>query len=336
MKYYYFVLWFLLVLIGCRSDKKQASFTIAFGSCNNQLLKNNLWDVIETKQADVWIWGGDVIYSDTHDMEFLRSNYKMLSEHPSYAKFKNNIEIIGVWDDHDYGMNDGGVTYEMKADSQKAFLDFLEVDKKDPRRKREGIYTSSTYTSGDLSIKILLLDTRYFRTDLTKDSLTSKRYRPNDYGQGTLLGEQQWAWLENELVDSEADFNILVSSIQFLSEEHGYETWGNMPHEVDKLENLLVSSKAKNAIILSGDRHISEISKKTVADLNYPLIDFTSSGLTHSYEEISHEPNRWRVGDIVSKRSFGVLEFNGDNQEVTLEIWGENDTLLKRFIQKYE
>ena len=34
--------------------------------------------------------------------------------------------------------------------------------------------------------------------------------------------------------DSKADFHIIMSSIQVWSNEHGFETWGNFPHEVDK------------------------------------------------------------------------------------------------------
>ena len=77
-----------------------------------------------------------------------------------------------------------------------------------------------------------------------------------------MLGETQWNWLKNELKTSRANYNIIVSSIQFLSAEHGFESWGTMPNEVKKMENLLKETNAKNTIILSGDRHISEFSRK--------------------------------------------------------------------------
>jgi alkaline phosphatase D len=41
---------------------------------------------------------------------------------------------------------------------------------------------------------------------------------------------------------------------------------GNFPHEVDKLEKLIVSSRAQGTFILSGD-HIALFSTKKVAQL---------------------------------------------------------------------
>ena len=48
-----------------------------------------------------------------------------------------------------------------------------------------------------------------------------------------------WAWLKNELTSSDADFNLIMSSIQFLSGEHGFESWGNFPKEVEKMESII-------------------------------------------------------------------------------------------------
>ena len=90
----------------------------------------------------------------------------------------------------------------------------------------------------------------------------NRLYQPNTAEDATVLGAAQWKWLQNELNSSDADFNLIVSSIQFLSGEHGFETWGNFPKEVEKLEKMIVGSKAKGVMILSGDRHISEFSKK--------------------------------------------------------------------------
>lgn len=56
--------------------------------------------------------------------------------------------------------------------------------------------------------------------------MKGKRFQPNTYGQGSMLGDAQWKWLELELKKSKADFNLIVSSVQILSAEHGFETWG--------------------------------------------------------------------------------------------------------------
>ena len=336
MKYTFLILILLLSLNSCKKREIDTNFTIAFGSCNNQVLDNILWKEIEKNNPDIWIWGGDIIYTDTEDMSFMEKNYIKQKKDSSYSNFAKKVEILATWDDHDYGLNDGGTEYPKKKEAQQLFLDFLDVAKNDARRKQEGIYYSKDYKINSAhSIKIILLDTRYFRTALTLDTITQKRYQPNNYGEGSMLGEKQWDWLKNQLQNSTASYNIIVSSIQFLSSEHGFESWGNMPHEVAKLENLIKTSKAKNTIILSGDRHISEISQKEIEGLTYPLIDFTSSGLTHSYTSYKGESNKYRVSDVVSKKSFGILNFDFITETVTMEIRGENNIVYNTVSQTY-
>lgn len=312
-----------------------ADFTLSFGSCNNQVLPNELWKEIVKNKPDVWVWGGDVIYSDTHDMDFMAQNYAKQKADTAYQNFAKKVPIIGTWDDHDYGVNDGGVEYPEKDIAIQLFLDFIDVPSNDVRRHRPGIYYSKTYPVGSHSIKVIVLDTRYFRTALTVNPSGNKRYIPNKYGEGTILGASQWQWLKQELDNSKADFNVIESSIQFLSCEHGFETWGNMPHEVDKLKLMIVRSKAKGVIILSGDRHIAEISKTEVDSLTYPLIDITSSGLTHSYSNYSGEPNRFRVSEVVSQKNFGIIKFDFKNHKALFEIKGLNNVLYQSYSQQY-
>ena len=340
-KFSFFSVLFML-LIGCKSSqieqqplRSQDSFTIAFGSCNKHTVKNNLWDDVLAARPDVWIWGGDIIYADTDKASEIARMFNVQKEIPGYKNLCEEVEVIGTWDDHDYGLNDGGVEFASKAASQQVFLDFMDVPSDSPRRKREGVYDSYTYELPVGSVKILVLDTRYFRSALTPAANKKKRYQPGTYGQGTVLGETQWAWLEEELQNSKADFNILVSSIQFLSNEHGFETWGNFPHEVDKLNGIIKESGAKGVIILSGDRHISEFSEIQVLGLSYPLIDFTSSGLTHVYSSYSGEPNPYRIGEVISKKSFGLLTLNLATKEVQMQMVGDEGKILNALTRQY-
>lgn len=317
------------------SEPKSADFILSFGSCNNQNIPNKMWQEIVKNQPDVWVWGGDVIYSDTHDMTFMKQNYAKQKSDAAYQTFLKKVPIIGTWDDHDYGVNDGGAEYAEKNEVKELFLDFMDAKADDIRRTREGVYYSKTYTAQDKSIKVIMLDSRYFRSKLTKDPTGKKRYIPNNYGEGTMLGNAQWQWLKQELDSSTADFNIIESSIQVLSYEHGFETWGNMPSEVVKLEKTIANSKAKGVIILSGDRHIAEISQTQVPEMSYPLIDITSSGLTHSYSSYSGEPNKYRVSEVIPKKNFGLLKFNFKANKVTFEIRGLKNVLYLSKTQQY-
>jgi alkaline phosphatase D len=318
----------------CKSQESENSdFTIAFGSCNNQFLVNNLWHEIDKHNPNIFIWGGDVIYSDTDHPQVMVKNYDILLQNEQYKMFKQKYEILGTWDDHDYGKNDGGANYPMKEKSQELFLNFLDVPLNDPRREQKGIYFAKNYIVKDKMIKVIILDTRFFRSDLKKAVDGKKKYIP--LSGGTMLGEKQWEWLAGELNNSKADFHIIMSSVQVWSNQHGFETWGNMPDEVKKLDLLFSNSKAKNIILLSGDRHISEISAKKIQGMNYPVIDFTSSGMTHAYTSFKGEPNPFRLSEVVFQNNFGILQFDLDNNKVLMEIRGEKNKLLQSYSQVY-
>ena len=300
----------------------------AFGSCSNQAFEEQMWDEINFNKPEVWIWGGDAVYSDTEDPEYMKEQYRIQKSNIGYQTLLKQTTVIGTWDDHDYGANDAGKEYPMKNESKEIFLDFLDIPKNASIRNRDGVYNSYEYKYDKGSIKVILLDARYFRTKLTPDTFGKKRYLDNVDSTGTMLGNKQWKWLENELNSSKADFNVIVSGIQVLSNLHGFEAWGNMPTERTKLLKLISTSKAKGVFILSGDRHICEISKIKLDNMPYPIYDITSSGLTHSYTNVSKEENPYRISDLVGLKNFTLLNFNFSKHSVDVEIRGKENKLL--------
>ncbi|WP_420400251.1 alkaline phosphatase D family protein [Flagellimonas sp.] len=337
----------IIALVACKSKQESTprsespgensspTFRITFGSCNKQDMDNPFWDDILDLDPQLWIWGGDNIYADTDDMELLKSMYDKQNKVEGYAVLKSKIPVIGTWDDHDYGLNDGGEEFIMKDGSQEQFLDFMGVAPESERRARKGIYAAHTYEIPAGKIKVMVLDTRYFRSRLEKDPNPERRYMPNIKDDATILGDAQWKWLQNELQSTGADFNLIVTSIQFLAREHGFEGWGNFPKEIERMNQLISNSKAKGVMILSGDRHISEFSKTQLEGMTYPLIDFTSSGLTHSYSNFESEPNHFRVGSVTSVPSFGLIELNLVTREAKLKIMGENGLVHQEIKQQY-
>lgn len=225
--------------IGDFPTKKEGTFRIAFGSCSKTTLPQPLWKLIINSKPDVWIWLGDIIYADTEDMQAMKEMYELQLKQEDYTELRKNVPIIGVWDDHDYGMNDGHKDYRKRRESQQLLLDFLGEPADSLRRKQEGVYWSYSYGEGDRQVKVILLDTRYHSDP------------PGE--QSDLLGEAQWRWLENELRTSKAQVNILASSIQVISEEHKYEKWANYPASHRRLFSLLAETKPKGLVILSGD-----------------------------------------------------------------------------------
>lgn len=309
--------------------------TIAFGSCAHSYDSMPIFDAVVAHKPAVWVWLGDIMYGDSHDLTVLKNKYDIQKAKPEYQQLISTSKIIGVWDDHDYGVNDGGKNYSKKDESKELLLDFLDVAEDDPVRDHDGVYSEYDLSIADKLVKIILLDTRYFRDTLAADIGGTARYLPNN--EGDILGEDQWQWLEKTLRQSKADFHILGSGIQVIADEQGYEKWANFPKSRERLFSLLAEVNPKPLIIISGDRHIAEVSKLELPGLDYPLYDFTASGLTHTWGMYWPEPNQYRVDSLIVAKNFGLikLDWQQENLTVTLEVRGEEDELIQQIIIDY-
>jgi alkaline phosphatase D len=319
---------------GAEAQSSKIISRIAFGSCSRESDSVQMWSDILTQKPDLWIWMGDNIYGDSRDLNVLKQKYAVQKNRKEYQQLIQTMPVTGTWDDHDYGMNDGGKYFSKKKESRELMLDFLGVPANDPVRTHEGVYNAHTYGSGKRKVKIINLDTRYFRDTIIReyyiDTITHKKlYRNLPNETGDMLGEAQWKWLTKELDDSDAQLNIINSSIQVLSEQHRFEKWANLPASRKRLLDLINTAKAKNILIISGDRHIAEISEIKLKSLQYPLIDFTSSGLTHTWEEPWKEDNIYRKGDLIIQKNFGMIliDWSGKDPKVSLQVRGHGNKL---------
>jgi len=310
-------------------DASKTLTTIAFGSCNKEYEPQPLWSQIIKHQPNLWIWTGDNIYGDTEDMNEMKQKYELQNANKEYQSLLEIAPIIGIWDDHDYGANDGDKDYSKKKESRDLMFDFLGVSTDNVARNREGAYQSYSFGENGQQVKIILLDARYFRDELAKDTVSEQRYIPN--ATGDVLGETQWNWLNTELGDTSTDLFIIACGIQFIAKDHYFEKWANFPMARNRLFKLLEDQQPKAALLLSGDRHIAEISKIKLDGLPYDLFDITSSGLTHSYEKVNNEINEYRVDDKLSgQKNFGILRIDWSKQplKVKAEVRGENNNII--------
>lgn len=296
--------------------------TIAFGSCADQDKPQPIWDVILAQRPQVFVFLGDNIYaSDRARNENPAAEYAKLSQIPGFQRLKQGTEILAIWDDHDFGVNDGGREFERKHIFEKAFLDFFEVPLDHPRRQRPGIYDAVTYGPAGKRVQFILLDTRYFRSPLTtkpEGSDLPGRYIPSNDPNQEMLGEAQWQWLEEQLREP-AEVRIIASSVQVVAQDNGWELWNNLPLERARLFETINRTNAEGVVFLSGDRHLAEISMMD-AGVGYPIFDVTASALTNSRGAFRyHEPNRHRVGTLNVMDNFGQI----------LIDWNREDPLLK-------
>ena len=311
---------------------------ISFGSCAKQNQPMPIMDAIVKTDPQLFLMIGDNIYGDTEDMKVLWEKYQLLGAQPGFKKLRNHCPILATWDDHDYGANDAGVEYPKKRESQQLFLDFFGVAKDSPLRKQEGVHSSHTFGPKGKRVQIILLDTRYFRSPLTRGYVPSERnegfrghYKPTTDTSTTILGNAQWKWLEAEL-RKPVEVRIIASSIQVLPDEHGSEKWGNFPHERQRLFDTIRDSKANGVILISGDRHLAEIMEIDSARSGnpYPIYEVTSSSLnapsgnfTKAGTRFANEINSYRIGLTYFDTNFGMITID----------WSKPDPLIRMRVQ---
>lgn len=311
---------------------------IAFGSCAKHWQAQPIWQAVIDSKPDLFLFLGDAIYADTDGKSAwqvsegqLRGEWARLADKPEIQAAQQAFPFLATWDNHDYGTHNGGVEYPLKAQSKKAFLDFFGEPDNSPRRSQHaGIYQSKILGPDGKRTQIILLDTRYNKGPFVKGSMSKNvakklnvigKYAAQDDASVTLLGEKQWSWLEAEL-KKPADLRIVCSSTQVIADEKGMDEWGNYPHERARLLKLLSSPEQGKAVLLSGNAHFTEISEFG------GLLDFTSSGMTHTNPDYAACKNSYRVAGPSHALNFGLVEIDWQKQILTLKSCSEKGEQL--------
>ena len=310
-------------LAGAASAEPGTLSRIALGSCAKEDRPQPIWEAIVRQDPELFLFLGDNIYADTEDMDVMRRKYGELAAKPGFKKLRERCRVLSIWDDHDFGENDAGRNYPKRQAAQELFLDFFGVPRDSPRRGRPGIYGSHVFGPKGKRVQVILLDTRYFRDPLSRRSRAERiatglgPYKPHEDESKTILGEAQWRWLKRQL-EEPAEVRIVASSIQVVSGEHGWETWGNFPHERRRLFDLIAETGAGGVVFLSGDRHMAALSRYD--DGPYPLYDLTSSGLNQAGGGEPDEPNAHRVVPLYQGENFGTITIDWEPEDPVIHL----------------
>jgi alkaline phosphatase D len=302
---------------------------VGVASCADQRKPQPIWDAVLAESPDFFVFAGDNVYASEQPFEVskLHAAYMELSAKPNFERLRSTMPHMAVWDDHDYGVNDGGAEFPHKQASKDEFVRFWQLAADDPRRMRDGLYHAQTLTAGTHRVQIIGLDLRWFRSPWQptdeRGAAGKERYLPDADPAKTMLGDTQWRWLEAQLREP-ADVRLLVSSIQCVVEGHGWERWGNLPLERDRLYRLIRETGARGVLILSGDRHIGGIYREANASLPYPVYELTSSGVTHPWATAAEVgPNR--IGPLVTVQHYGLVDIDFVARTVMLALRDVNN-----------
>ena len=309
-----------LFLISVNLYSTQEILTLGFGSCLHQDRSMDILKTIEKKELDLFMFIGDNVYGDQKDGELDKLIRTYKQQYNNLENFLKNVSTEFIWDDHDFGLNDGGSNYRYKDRAKELFLETWKIPFQDPRRLREGLYFDKMIKKNGLKVHLIFLDNRSFKSEWKLTDEFNKegkeRYVKDFDSDKTLLGKKQWQWLKDKL-NEDSDIKIVLSSLQILSLGHGWESWDKFPLERDRLFNLIDESNVSNLFILSGDRHRGGFySFKT--DDNNDVYEFTSSSLNLPIPFNKEEKGLLRIGSTYRKANFGVVRIFKD--KVVMEL----------------
>lgn len=311
---------------------------IAFGSCNHQNASQHMWAQIAAQNPQLFLMIGDNVYGDNGwdadaGLESLRSAYALQASHPEFAGFRAKVPMMATWDDHDFGLNDAGGNFPMRRWGEELFETFW--GSSDAVRARDGIYDSTITGPEGKRVQVILLDTRFFRSDLKRMAWSKDRpplggYVPDDNPAKTVLGAEQWAWLKAELAKP-ADLRIVVSSTQVITQAHQFEGWTNFPVERARLLDALAGREASGLVLLSGDRHAAGIYK--VEHKGETMWELTSSSLNLAFgndndRSTAREPDAARITKFFSEENYGLIDIDWKAKRLTMTLKGNTSATL--------
>ncbi len=327
-------------------DYSQVPEKIAFGSCANQDQPEPIWKTILQDSPDLFLFMGDTVYASSPAQQPIGDQYKKLSQIPEFKIFREKIPIMATWDDNDFGTNDGGADSPSKFQARREFLQFWPYVKDAIPFQQEGVFHSKIL--GGLvtgkkrrlkingpSLQVIMLDTRTYRSSLEKNpdpAAVVGPYVATKDTTKTILGEEQWTWLEEQL-KRPANFRILVSSIQVIPTEHGFEKWANFPHERLRLFQLLKKLKITNLVILSGDRHFAAISQAELKGAGN-LLEITSSSLNRP-GTLQEEKDPAYQSAIYNKENYGLASFDWKKKTAKFEIKDLQGKVVQSAVMKF-
>lgn len=312
---------------------------IAVGSCNRHDQSQDYWPVIAAKDPQLFLMIGDNVYGDIGwdggaDLGTFRAAYAGLAGSAGFAALRARVPMLTTWDDHDFGPNDGGGSFVFKETSERLYEHFWHSSPE--VRSRSGVFESTISGPVGQRLQVIMLDTRFFRSDLAEVPLEQRagrlgRLTPLADPAATMLGDAQWRWLEAELAKP-ADMRIVVSSIQVITSAHFFESWSQLPLERERLLRLLAGRADSGLVLLSGDRHAAaiysaalpdgeEVWELTTSSLNVPLFNFDMN---------AREPDPLRRTRMFADANFGMIEIDWAARQAALAVEGTSGVQLTR------
>lgn len=284
--------------------RENHAVTLGFVSCAD-LKANPIWGEMKSLKIDGLCLMGDTPYIDTSDLSTIRAKHRAFLQHPGIAEIGQSTSIVGVWDDHDFGKNNGNGLNMLKgkANTRRGFVEYRANSQFG--NGAEGVYHKADYGM----MEVFFLDPRYF---------SQCEKSPVDPTQTTCFGRDQWEWLRKGLKASKAPFKVLAMGAIWQDKKNSetddmFTYW----YERDALLDFIRAEKIGGVVLLGGDIHVSRHLMHPQR-VGYHLHDFIiSPGHTRTIAELNvyHPSLEW---SLMAGQQFLTLTADGTGDEPKL------------------
>lgn len=299
----------------------KARFNIGFGGGAGFTPQyERMWDTIATHNLPAFLLLGDNVYIDNPTRQAVQQYcYYRRQSRPEFRDFVASTAIYAIWDDHDFTTNDAGggpeiYTPKWKIPVWRTFTNNWNNPYYAGGENQPGCWFD--FSIGD--VDFFMLDSRYYRTK-------SKVKNPS------MLGDAQKKWLFKKLKSSKATFKVLASPVPwaFGAKPGSRDPWQGYKAEREEIFSFLEANKIDGVILISADRHRSDIWKIDRPN-GYPLYEFESSKLTNIH---THKVMPGSLFGYNKKCSFGLLRFDTaiPDPQVTYKIINIDNEVIYTF-----
>lgn len=286
-----------------------------------------IWDDLRDEKPQAVFMIGDNTYADLNikTLLFKMTPEKLWERHMETRnklpifRWQKLVPVFATWDDHDYGVNGGDSTFKYKVQSAKIFHQFFPMN-----------LSSASLLQGPGIARALkwgehqffFLDNRSFRSPSTSSA------------QKVHFGKQQTQWIMKNMDSNK--LNWLLSGDQFFGAYHPFDSFQGQYNKAFVRFISRLKKTRSPVLLVSGDRHMSEIMKLPVSYFGYQTYELTSSPI-HStvYPGSSQKHNNpYQIATVDGQWNFMMLDLQTDKDHYVIDVKAEGQG-QKVFFEKH-
>lgn|GEM_PF-2161154 len=244
-------------------ENEAYSFNFA-ASCGNHSASNHpVFEAIKNSNPLFFLHTGDFHYGDIEndDIQAYRDMYESKISGTQKDLYQN-VPIVYMWDDHDFGPNDACRLCDGKPAVHQVYRNYI------PHYQLAGVDTTPIYQAFTVGrVRFIVTDLRTTK-DPGKCSNTNVSHTNSpffsivntitpDGSNKTNLGIEQKQWFKEELLSSSRNYELVVwvSTIPWIGSGAIRDQWWSYSYERREIANFIEDNCIHNLCMIAGDMH---------------------------------------------------------------------------------